>query len=58
MPPNCFTVEDNESDDWTLCTVDDAPTEEWICPISEILGLPCPEEGDDEEGEGEKVVVE
>lgn len=55
--PNCFSVADDESDNWTLCTIDGAPTSEWICPISEVLGLPCPEEG---EGAAavEKVLVE
>lgn len=57
-PPNCFVITDNESDNWTLCTVDGAPTSDWICPISEVLGLPCPEEGEGEEGEGAAPVVE
>jgi len=38
-----------------LCTVDGAPTSDWICPISEALGLPCPEEGEGEE-EAVKIV--
>lgn len=46
--PNCFTVTDDENDNWTLCTVDGSPTSDWICPISEVLGLPCPEEGEEE----------
>jgi len=41
--PNCFSIQDTESDNWTLCTIDGAPTVDWICPISEVLGLPCPE---------------
>lgn len=41
---SCFSVVDDENDGWTLCTFDEGPTSDWICPISEILGLPCPEE--------------
>lgn len=52
--PNCFTVTDDENDNWTLCTVDGSPTSDWICPISEVLGVPCPEEG---EGEGAVKIV-
>lgn len=45
-----------ENDNWMLCTLDGAPTSEWICPISEALGLPCPDEGEAEETE--KIVVQ
>jgi len=41
---SCFSVVDDENDGWTLCTFDDAPTSDWICPISEVLGLPCPDD--------------
>jgi len=55
--PNCFVIQDNEADNWELCTVDGAPTGDWICPISETLGLPCPEEDGEEEAAVQEVVV-
>jgi len=45
-PASCFEVVDDENDGWDLCTIDDQPTGEWICPISTVLGLPCPPEED------------
>jgi len=49
---SCFSVVDEENDGWTLCTIDDEPTSDWICPISTVLGLPCP----DDAGIPEKIV--
>lgn len=34
----CITVNDLESDQWTLCGED---IEDWECKIQTVLGLPC-----------------
>jgi len=41
MEASCFRVVDQENDNWDMCDPEGHSPHEWVCAISEQLGMPC-----------------
>jgi hypothetical protein len=49
---SCFSIDNEESDEWNLCALSPEEKEEWDCAIKTAIGEPCGESEDaPEDGE-------
>jgi len=49
----CFEILNQESDEWSLCVIDEEDQDDWICAINTAIGESCDESGDDDEDDGD-----